>query len=336
MGGRFGGADHADADDGRRLGDCGGGLSGGALAPRGQGPGRPQVSASAALFRGSQHHLAGLAGGIWQLEQRVEAVLAAEPAGRLRGDAGDFGRDERHRPPRPDGRFDDRARPCLGGRRKRGQHGQALGRSRGGFSTKIHLKTDFNGLPLAFHLTGGEASDSRNFESCSTSVPTSRPGPCSATKATTPRPTERRRAGAASAPSSPTARTPNTSPASFPKSSTPDAPASSRATASSSASNASPCAARRPRRTSPPSSRSPARSSWSNQSTRPNTILSLMDLLSSRDPLLPVDAGRLRRSLHLLLGFLLGCVVAAAAVSLLGDWAWSLPVALAAVAIAIR
>ena len=116
------------------------------------------------FFRGSQHHLAGLAGGVWQLEQRVEAVLAAQPAGRLRGDAGDFGRNERHRPPRPDGRFDGGARACLGGRRKRGQQGQALGRSRGGFSTKIHLKTDFDGLPLAFHLTGGEASDSRNFE----------------------------------------------------------------------------------------------------------------------------------------------------------------------------
>jgi transposase len=47
---------------------------------------------------------------------------------------------------------------------KGGQENQALGRSRGGFSTKIHLKTDFDGLPLAFHLTGGEASDSRNFE----------------------------------------------------------------------------------------------------------------------------------------------------------------------------
>jgi hypothetical protein len=40
----------------------------------------------------------------------------------------------------------------------------ALGRSRGGFSTKIHLKTDFGGLPIAFHLTGGKASDSRNLE----------------------------------------------------------------------------------------------------------------------------------------------------------------------------
>jgi transposase len=94
----------------------------------------------------------------------VEAVLAAEPAGCIRGNAGAPGRDERHRASRSNGRFDDRARACLGGRRKRGHKGQALGRSRGGFSTKIHLKCDFDGLPLAFHLTGGEASDSRNFE----------------------------------------------------------------------------------------------------------------------------------------------------------------------------
>jgi transposase len=98
------------------------------------------------------------------LEQRLEAVLAVEPARRFRGDAVDFGRNERHCASRADGRFDHCARPCLGGRRKRGQHGQALGLSRGGFSTKIHLKFDFNGLPLAFDLTGGEASDSRHFE----------------------------------------------------------------------------------------------------------------------------------------------------------------------------
>ena len=41
---------------------------------------------------------------------------------------------------------------------------QALGRSRGGFSTKIHLKVDLDGLPLAFHLTQGQASDSPQFE----------------------------------------------------------------------------------------------------------------------------------------------------------------------------
>ena len=89
--------------------------------------------------------------------------LAVEPAGCFRGHAGHLGGNERHRAPGSDGRFDDRARAGLGGRRKRGQQGQALGRSRGGFSTKIHLKFDFEGLPLAFHLTGGEKSDSRNF-----------------------------------------------------------------------------------------------------------------------------------------------------------------------------
>jgi transposase len=47
---------------------------------------------------------------------------------------------------------------------KGGQQHQALGRSRGGFSTKIHLKTDLDGMPLDFHLTGGEASDSTQFE----------------------------------------------------------------------------------------------------------------------------------------------------------------------------
>jgi len=48
-----------------------------------------------------------------------------------------------------------------------------------------------------------------------------------------------------------------------------------------------------------------------------------------------VDAGRLRQSLHLLVGFLFGCVAAAVAVAMLRDWAWSLPVALSGVAIAL-
>ena len=67
-------------------------------------------------------------------------------------------------PSRADVRLYRGARPCFGSWRKSGQNDQALGRSRGGFSTKIHLKVDLGGLPLAFHLTGGEASDSRNFE----------------------------------------------------------------------------------------------------------------------------------------------------------------------------
>jgi transposase len=39
-----------------------------------------------------------------------------------------------------------------------------LGRSRGGFSTKLHLRCDANGLPLAIFLTPGQAHESRIFE----------------------------------------------------------------------------------------------------------------------------------------------------------------------------
>jgi transposase len=45
-------------------------------------------------------------------------------------------------------------------RRKKGdQAEQALGRSRGGFSTKIHVTVDGLGLPLRLRLTPGQASD---------------------------------------------------------------------------------------------------------------------------------------------------------------------------------
>jgi transposase len=36
----------------------------------------------------------------------------------------------------------------------------ALGRSRGGFSTKIHILCDGNGFPLHFHLTPGQSHES--------------------------------------------------------------------------------------------------------------------------------------------------------------------------------
>jgi uncharacterized membrane protein YoaK (UPF0700 family) len=67
-----------------------------------------------------------------------------------------------------------------------------------------------------------------------------------------------------------------------------------------------------------------------------NTVLSLMDMLSPSRPLMTIDKERLKRSLLLLIGFLFGCIIAAAAVSMLGDWAWSLPAALAAAAIVVR
>lgn len=50
----------------------------------------------------------------------------------------------------------------LGRRAKKkrgGQETQALGRSRGGFSTKIHIAVDALGNPLRLLLTAGQASD---------------------------------------------------------------------------------------------------------------------------------------------------------------------------------
>ncbi|WP_281792288.1 IS5 family transposase [Desulforhabdus amnigena] len=54
-----------------------------------------------------------------------------------------------------------RAHPCAAGALKRsgGQETQALGRSRGGFSTKIHVAVDGLGNPLRFILTPGQKSD---------------------------------------------------------------------------------------------------------------------------------------------------------------------------------
>ncbi len=40
-----------------------------------------------------------------------------------------------------------------------GQPRQALGRSRGGFSTKLHIRCDGQGRPMVFVLTGGERHD---------------------------------------------------------------------------------------------------------------------------------------------------------------------------------
>src|ERR1051325_4208766 len=54
----------------------------------------------------------------------------------------------------------------LGWRSKKsgGQQSQALGRSRGGFSTKIHIAVDALGNPLRFILTAGQCHDSPQAE----------------------------------------------------------------------------------------------------------------------------------------------------------------------------
>src|SRR6478735_8997282 len=58
--------------------------------------------------------------------------------------------------------------PPPGPRKKKRPPGEpadhALGRSRGGFGTKVHLVTDGNGLPLAVEVTAGQAHKSTTLE----------------------------------------------------------------------------------------------------------------------------------------------------------------------------
>jgi transposase len=60
----------------------------------------------------------------------------------------------------PDGTI-IRAHPCAAGApaKRGGQESQAFGRSKGGFSTKIHILVDGLGNPLDFVLTGGHRHD---------------------------------------------------------------------------------------------------------------------------------------------------------------------------------
>jgi len=67
-----------------------------------------------------------------------------------------------------------------------------------------------------------------------------------------------------------------------------------------------------------------------------NAVLALLDWLQHNGPISAGAADRLRSALQLLLGFLAGCIVAAAAVAWLGDWTWGLPVALAGIAALLR
>lgn len=86
----------------------------------------------------------------------VPALVGVGPLGRHAGGA------QRHwgRPEQcADDRLHHRARPPACGGRKRGAQNQDLGRSRGGYSTKIHLRTNSIGLPVAVTLSGGEVSD---------------------------------------------------------------------------------------------------------------------------------------------------------------------------------
>ena len=47
---------------------------------------------------------------------------------------------------------------------KGGAHRRALGRSRGGFTSKLHCLADARGRPIAFHLTVGETAECKAYD----------------------------------------------------------------------------------------------------------------------------------------------------------------------------
>jgi transposase len=53
---------------------------------------------------------------------------------------------------------------------------EALGRSRGGFTTKLHLSCEGRGRPLAVVLTAGQRHDSTQFEAVLDGIRVPRPG----------------------------------------------------------------------------------------------------------------------------------------------------------------
>ena len=67
-----------------------------------------------------------------------------------------------------------------------------------------------------------------------------------------------------------------------------------------------------------------------------NLALSLLDTIFPNQPLTEGANERLKKTLKVVVGFFVGCIVGAAAVSILGDWAWLLPVVLAGAALTIR
>src|SRR4029079_19234073 len=123
----------------------------------------------------------------------------------------------------------------------RGQQRQSFGRSRGGFSTKIHLKTDLGGNPLDFHLTGGETSDSTQFETSLDIGPDIRPRIAITDKGYDSQTNRAAALARGITPVIPRRETPSNQAGSFPSVSINSGRASNRPSANSSGSSASPC-----------------------------------------------------------------------------------------------
>jgi transposase len=101
--------------------------------------------------------LAGLSRGLWPADHDLQPL---SPLGAARAVAASVRRAGGGRSRRgSDDRQHHRQGAPLGSRRKRAADNQAIGRSRGGRTTKIHAVVDGCGRPLAFQITPGQRGD---------------------------------------------------------------------------------------------------------------------------------------------------------------------------------
>jgi len=98
-------------------------------------------------------------GTVWPLAHGVRPVSALAPSRRVAAGTGPGAKRDGLAPTH--GRFHRRTGAPGGKRREKKDSpvGQALGRSRGGFTTKLHLSCDAYGRICALALTGGQAGD---------------------------------------------------------------------------------------------------------------------------------------------------------------------------------
>jgi transposase len=108
--------------------------------------------------------VAGLARAVWEGGNGEQSVLSVGGSGRMGTGAGSA--PSRSRSGGAGGLGDapsgqqHRACPSTRGRGKKSDaDSEAIGRSRGGLTTKIHVRVDGKGQPITFHLTPGQRGD---------------------------------------------------------------------------------------------------------------------------------------------------------------------------------
>ena len=135
-------------------------LPGRECSPSTTAKGHASVRRGRALAGPLRGVVAGLAGrAVWPLAHGVRPLSALAASRRVAVRAGPGAEPHGFAPAA--GRFDRRT-GAPGGRRSQKKDspvGQALGRSRGGFTTKLHLSCDAHGRICALALTGGQAGD---------------------------------------------------------------------------------------------------------------------------------------------------------------------------------